>query len=63
MSVDGRKQRGFVPQYSPGSYKGFGQDSSRSTQKPGSKEAPTGANQGGYAKQPNISGENGERDD
>lgn len=54
MSVDNRKQKGFVPQYGPGAYKGFGQDSSRSVQKPGSKEAPTGGNSGGFAKQPSI---------
>lgn len=64
MSVDGRKQRGFVPQYGPGAYKGFGEDSSRSVQKPGAKEAPTGGDPGGFAKQPSIrGGGGGDRDD
>lgn len=61
MSVDNRKQKGFVPQYGPGAYKGFGQESSRSVQKAGSKEAPTGGNSGGFAKQPSMEGGGGRR--
>jgi hypothetical protein len=55
--VDKRKQRGFVPQYNKvGGYNSTGDLTNKQdsvTMAP-YREAPTGGNSGGYAKQPNV---------